>query len=113
MHKRRSLRQYLLTQFGETKEEESHLAESKGKTRKVIIQETIVAEARDGKDQQGPTLKELSTPSDYDDFTRISAPLNDNVNFKIDATMWNFLPIFHQRFNDEPYEFLQEFTQFC
>ena len=113
MHESRSLRQNLLTQFGETKEEESKLAESKGKTRKVIIQETIAAKARDGKDQQGPTLKKLLAPSDYDDFTGILAPLNDNVNFKIDATMLNFLPSFHGRFNDEPYIFLREFTQFC
>ena len=69
--------------------------------------------AKDGKDQHEPTLKELSAPSDYEAFTRISAPLNENANFKIDATMLNFLPSFHGRFSDEPYELLQEFTQFC
>ena len=55
-------------------------------------------------------LKELSAPLDYSDFTRIAAPLNDNVNFKIDATMLNFLPSFHGRFSDEPCEFMREFT---
>ena len=59
-----------------------------------------------------PTLKELSTPSDYEAFTKISAPLNKNANFKIDATMLNFLPSFNGQFSDEPYEFLREFTQF-
>ena len=42
--------------------------------------------------QHEPTLKELSAPSDYETFTKISAPLNENANFKIDATMLNFLP---------------------
>ena len=42
--------------------------------------------------QQEPTLKELSAPSDYEAFMKISAPLNENANFKIDATMLNFLP---------------------
>ena len=65
----------------------------------------MAEEGRDGKGQEGPTLKELSAPLGYNDFTRIAAPLNDNVNFKIDATMLNFLPSFDGRFSDEPYEF--------
>ena len=69
------------------------------------IQGIMAEEGRDGKGQEGPTLKELSAPSGYNDFTRIAAPLNDNVNFKIDATMLNFLPSFDGRFSDEPYEF--------
>ena len=73
----------------------------------------MAEEGRDRKGQEGPTLKELSALSDNNDFTRITAPLNDNVNFKIDATMLSFLPSFHGRFSDEPYEFLREFTQFC
>ena len=62
----------------------------------------MTIKAKDGKDQHEPTLKELSAPSDYEAFTRILAPLNENANFRIDATMLNFLPSFHGRFSNEP-----------
>ena len=113
MHGRRSLKHNLLTGLRETQEIQLQLAEDKKETNRVRMQGIMAEEGRDGKGQEGPTLKELSAPSDYNDFTRITAPLNDNVNFKIDATMLNFLPSFHGRFSDEPYEFLREFTQFC
>ena len=113
MHGRRSLKHNPLTELRETQEIQLQLAEDKKETNRLRIQGIMAEEGRDGKGQEGPTLKELSAPSDYNDFTRITAPLNDNVNFKIDATMLNFLPSFHGRFSDEPYEFLREFTQFC
>ena len=113
MHGRRSLKHNPLTELRETQEIQLQLAEDKKETNRLRIQGIMAKEGRDGKGQEGPTLKELSAPSDYNDFTRITAPLNDNVNFKIDATMLNFLPSFHGRFSDEPYEFMREFTQFC
>ena len=91
----KSLKHNLLTELRETEEVQLQLSENKKETRRVRIQGIMAEEGRDGKDQQGPTLKELSAPLDYSDFTRIAAPLNDNVNHKIDATMLNFLPNFH------------------
>ena len=113
MHGRRSLKHNLLTELRETEEIRLKLVENKKEIERVRIQGIMAEEGRDGKGQEGPTLKELSAPSEYNDFTRIAAPLNDNVNFKIDSTMLNFLPSFHGRFSDEPYEFLREFNQFC
>ena len=113
MHGRRSVRQKLLIQFDDREEHKLQIEQDKSSTREITVKETMADKAKDGKDQNELTLKELSAPSDYEAFTRISAPLNDNANFKIDATMLNFLPSFHGRFSDEPYEFLREFTQFC
>ena len=113
MHGRRSVRQKLLIQFEGREEQKLQIDQDKSKTREIIVKETMADKAKDRKDHHEPTLKELSAPSDYEAFTRISAPLNDNANFKIDATMLNFLSSFHGRFSDEPYEFLREFTQFC
>ena len=112
MHGRRSLWQNLSIQFGEKEKQNSQLANDKGKTRNLIIKETMEEEAKDGKDQHEPTLKELSAPFDYDAFTRILAPINKNIQYRIDATMMSFLPSFHGRFSVEPHEFLWEFTQF-
>ena len=112
MHGRRSLRQKLLIQFEGREEHKSQIDKDKGKVRKITIKETMAEKSKDGKDQHEPTLKELPAPSDYEAFTWISVPLNENANFWIDATMLNFLPSFHARFSDEPYEFLREFTQF-
>ena len=113
MHGRRSVKQKLLIQFDSIEEYKQQIDQDKSTTREITVKETMADKAKDGNDQHEPTLKELSAPLDYEAFTRISAPLNDNVNFKIDATMLNFLPSFHGRFSDEPYEFLREFTQFC
>ena len=51
--------------------------------------EFVFLEAMEEKvnNQHEPTLNEA--------FTKISAPLNENANFKIDATMLNFLPSFN------------------
>ena len=113
MHGGRSVRQKLLIQFDSREEQKLQIGQDKSTTSEITIKETMADKAKDGKDQNELTRKELSAPSDYEAFTRISAPLNDNANFKIDATMLNFLPSFHGRFSDEPYEFLREFTQFC
>ena len=99
----------MLIQFDSREEQKFQTDQDKSTTREITVKETMADKAKEGKDQHEPTLKELSAPSDYEAFTRISAPLNDNANFKIDATMLNFLPSFHGRFS----EFLREFTQFC
>ena len=105
--------QKLLIQFEGREEQKPQIDKDKSKARKITIKETMADKAKDGKDQHEATLKEFSAPSDYEAFTRISAPLNENANFRIHATMLNFLPSFHGRFSDEPYEFLREFTRFC
>ena len=114
MHGRRSgkqkqTEQHIKTHRGE-QEEVLRFAEFENKDTEFIISEAMEEEVNN---QHEPTLKELSAPSDYEAFTKISAPLNENANFKIYATILNFLPSFNGRFSDEPYEFLREFTQFC
>ena len=87
MHGRRSLKQK------ETEEEEVlQFAEFSNKKTDFIFPEAMEEEVNN---QYEPTLKELSAPSDYEAFMKISAPLNENANFKIDATMLNFLPSFN------------------
>ena len=114
MHGRRSLKQKVREQHSRTHREQEgeviQFAEFDNKNT-----EFIFSEAMEGKvnNQHEPTLKELYAPSDYKAFTKISGPLNENANFKIDATMLNFLPSFNGWFSDEPYEFLWEFTHFC
>ena len=114
MHGRRFLKQketeqHIKTHIGE-QEEVLQFVEFEKKGTKFIISEAMEEEVNN---QHEPTSKELSAPSDYEAFTKISAPLNENANFKIDATMLNFLSSFNGRFSDETYEFLWEFTQFC
>ena len=58
-------------------------------------------------------LREYSDPTKSQSYTRISAPLADNVSFRIDPHMLQLLLNFHGKFNEEPYEFLEEFTDIC
>lgn len=103
MHGRRSLRPKLNSEI----EAQDHLL------LEYTIEESMAEELKEENSNEGPTLKDLCAPTDYEIYTRISAPLGEHANFKIDSTMLNFLPSFHGRFSDEPYEFLREFTQFC
>ena len=48
-------------------------------------------------------------PIESQSYTRISAPLADNVSFRIDPHMLQLLPTFYGRFN----EFREEFTDKC
>ena len=58
-------------------------------------------------------LREYLDPSESQTYTRISAPIADNVPFKIDPHMLQLLPTFTGGFNEEPYEFLEEFHDIC
>ena len=55
-------------------------------------------------------LREYFHPSKCQTYTRISAPLYDNVSYKINPHMLQLLPTLYGRFNDKPYEFLEVFT---
>ena len=57
MHGRRSLKHNLLTELRGTEEIQLHLAENKEKTSRVRKQGIMAEEGRDGKGQEGPTLK--------------------------------------------------------
>ena len=107
MHGRRSLKKKVTEEHNRThigeEEEALKFIEFDKKDTKFIISKAMEEEVNN---QHEPALKKLSAPSDYGAFTKISAPLNENANFKIYATMLNFLPSFNGRFNDEPYEFL-------
>ena len=54
--------------------------------------------------------REHSNPLESQTYTRISY---DNVLFKINPHMLQFLPTFYGRFNEEIYEFLEEFIYIC
>ena len=58
-------------------------------------------------------LREYFDPTESQSYTRISAPLADNMSFRIDRHMLQLLLTFYGRFNEEPYEFLEEFTDIC
>ena len=58
-------------------------------------------------------IREYSDPSESQAYTRISAPLAENITFRIDPHMLQLLPTFYGRFNEEPYDFLEEFTDIC
>ena len=58
-------------------------------------------------------IREYSDPFESQAYTRISAPLAENKTFKIDPHMLQLLPTFYGRFNEEPYDFLEEFTDIC
>ena len=52
-------------------------------------------------------IREYSDPSESQAYTRISAPLAENITFRIDPHMLQLLPTFYGRFNEEPYDFLE------
>ena len=58
-------------------------------------------------------LREYSDPIKSQSYTRISAPLAKTVSLRIDPRMLQLLPTFYERFNEEPYEYLDEFTDIC
>ena len=43
----------------------------------------------------------------------VITPLTHNLLFRIDPHMLKLLPTLYGRLNEEPYEFLEEFTDIC
>ena len=58
-------------------------------------------------------LRECSNPSKNQTYTRISAYLANNMSSRLNPHMLQLLPMFYGRFNEEPYEFLEEFIDRC
>ena len=58
-------------------------------------------------------LREYFDPSKSQTYARISAHLADNMSFRIETHMLQLLVAFYGRFNEEPNEFLEDFTNIC
>ena len=58
-------------------------------------------------------LRDYFDPTKSQTYTKISAPLADKVSFRINCHILQLLPTFYERFDEEPNEFLEEFTNTC